>query len=112
MNGIHELLESLVAEVFNEFRQRFRAESAFDSPEEVRLRASAWYLVTYRLNQNQTQKFFGFPFTISDELCKIVDTSGHQVTASSVRDQPSIVSVSQTHRTFRPPPIDKTYGYN
>ncbi|CAG2100088.1 unnamed protein product [Medioppia subpectinata] len=82
MNDIHELLESLVAHVFIHFRQRFRTESADDSPEDKRLRASAWYMVTYRLNQFETNKFFGFPFTISDELCKIVETSGHQNTTT------------------------------
>lgn len=83
INDIHELLESLVGKVFNEFNQRFKSESEFLSPEERSLKASAWYMTTYTMNDQMPseQTFWGFPFTITDELCRIVqngDKSGVQ----------------------------------
>ena len=73
MNDIHELLESLIGKVFTEFNQRFKNECEFCSSEERSLRASSWYMITYKLNEDMPQTFFGFPFTITDELCKIVE---------------------------------------
>ncbi|XP_054164742.1 uncharacterized protein LOC128962395 [Oppia nitens] len=77
INDIHELLESLVGKLFEQFKQRFQIESQIDSSNDQKLRASAWYMISYQINDNITQdsnKFYGFAFTISEQLCKIVDT--------------------------------------
>lgn len=86
INDIHELLESLVGKVFNEFNLRFKSEceNQLLSPEERSLKASAWYIITYTMNDQMPQTFWGFPFTITDELCKIVDKPNNQFSGSSV----------------------------
>jgi hypothetical protein len=72
-NDVHELLESLVSKVFTDFNLRFKNECEDCSQEENNLRASAWYMIAYKLNQNMSQNYFGFPWTITHELCKIVE---------------------------------------
>ena len=81
INDIHELLESLVGKVFNEFNQRFKSECEFLSAEERGLKASAWYMITYTMNDQMPQTFWGFPFTITDELCRLVDKPNNQPNA-------------------------------
>jgi len=72
-NDAHELLESLVREVFIDFNFRFKNECLGCGVEDNNLRASAWYMIAYKLNQNTSQNYFGFPWTITDHLCKIID---------------------------------------
>lgn len=83
INDIHQLLESLVGKVFNELNQRFKSQCELCSPEERGLRSSAWYMITYKLNDKMPQTFWGLPFTITDELCRIVDKPSVQLSIAS-----------------------------
>ena len=115
MNDIHELLESLVGKVFTEFNQKFKAECEYCSPEERAQRASSWYMVTYKLNEDMPQTFFGFPFTITDEFCKIVekpvkDTNGVE-THDCVRNSAEVLDqYLEREGIHKDPLIDRSVG--
>ncbi|XP_054164765.1 uncharacterized protein LOC128962416 [Oppia nitens] len=72
-NDVHELLENMINKLFIEFKDRFNFESTNDndSEDERRLRASAWYVVPFNADVGINERYFGFSWTITEELCKL-----------------------------------------
>jgi hypothetical protein len=77
-HDVHELLENMINKLFIEFKDRFNEECNNCSNKERRLRASAWYIIPFKLNKQLKDKYFGFAWTITDEFCKLFKECNQQ----------------------------------
>ncbi|RWS08591.1 RNA-dependent RNA polymerase 1-like protein, partial [Dinothrombium tinctorium] len=72
---VQMMIRSLVKNIFDDFQYNFDSgemEIEFDSYNEKRMaKASAWYLVTKRLNAGNKNPYYGLPWIVSDVLCDI-----------------------------------------
>ncbi|CAG2103928.1 unnamed protein product [Medioppia subpectinata] len=84
-NDVHELLENMINKLFIEFKERFKNEcqtqeteenyDKFVAESERKLRASAWYMTPFKLEEDIKERYFGFSWTITEEVCKLMENN-------------------------------------
>jgi len=75
-NDTHDLISNIVYKLFNEFKESF--ESGVDCDDQRLAKASAWYQVSHDINSKSSDKYYGFPWIVSQYLAKLALRNGSQ----------------------------------
>lgn len=116
-NDVHELLESLVNKVFIHFKELFNRDSENDTELERSQRASAWYLAPFQVEGEIKDRYFGFSWTISEQLCQLFKSSSIKTETNEKHNCVEFVSqvfdsfFANTH-LYKEPEFDESIELN
>ncbi|XP_054164683.1 uncharacterized protein LOC128962330 [Oppia nitens] len=96
-NDTHDLVSSVINKLFADFRRQFESMTTDDDDEHRLAKASAWYQISHRLNNESnassclSRKYYGFPWICDKYLAKLKQRNEKKLQELSDSDsQPSI----------------------